>query len=293
MTLSGVSGPEVSGSQVAGSVRQITARETDAVVTLLAQDPVAHCFVASRVAHAGADPWRLGGDLLGYFDGSGLASLVYVGANLVPVATTPRARAAFADRLRPRGRRCSSLVGPAEEVLDLWRLLEPAWGPAREVRSCQPLMVIDHDPRLPPDPQVRPSSQADLDLLVPACTDMFTAEVGVSPTAGGLGLAYRARIAEIVSEGRSYSRIEAGTVVFKAEVGAVSEAACQVQGVWVDPAHRGRRISEAGMAAVVWLARATIAPSVSLYVNDYNTAARKAYRAVGFREVGAFATVLF
>lgn len=32
---------------------------------------------------------------------------------------------------------------------------------------------------------------------------------------------------------------------------------------------------------------------MSLYVNDYNTAARKAYRAVGFREVGSFATVLF
>ena len=154
-------------AQVAGSVRQITARETDAVVTLLAQDPVAHCFVASRVAHAGADQWRLGGDLLGYFNGSGLASLVYVGANLVPVATTPQARAAFADRLRPRGRRCSSLVGPAEEVLDLWRLLEPAWGPAREVRSCQPLMVIDHDPWLPPDPRGYGTHQQ---LGLPPCT---------------------------------------------------------------------------------------------------------------------------
>jgi len=40
-------------------------------------------------------------------------------------------------------------------------------------------------------------------------------------------------------------------------------------------------------------ARARIAPVVSLYVNSYNTAARKAYRAVGFRQQGTFATVLF
>jgi predicted GNAT family acetyltransferase len=32
---------------------------------------------------------------------------------------------------------------------------------------------------------------------------------------------------------------------------------------------------------------------VSLYVNDYNTKALAAYRRVGFREVGSFATVLF
>jgi predicted GNAT family acetyltransferase len=47
------------------------------------------------------------------------------------------------------------------------------------------------------------------------------------------------------------------------------------------------------MAAVVELALRDIAPVVSLYVNDYNAAARSAYRRVGFREVGEFATVLF
>ena len=242
---------------------------------------------------AGADPWRLGGDLLGYFDETGLRSMVFCGANLVPIGTSPATRSAFADRLRARGRRCSSFVGPADEVLDLWRLLEPAWGPSREVRACQPVMVIDGEPAVPADPGTRPATAADLDLLVPACIDMFTTEVGVSPIAGGGGPAYRARIAEIVRDGRSFVRVDGDVVAFKAEVGAVAQGVCQVQGVWVDPSFRGRRLSESGMAAVVTMARDRIAPTVSLYVNDYNTAARKAYRAVGFREQGAFATVLF
>ena len=231
--------------------------------------------------------------MLGYFDDSGLRSVVYHGANLIPVGTTPASRAAFADRLRPHGRRCSSFVGPADEVLDLWRLLEPAWGPAREVRHQQPVMVLDGEPALVSDPLVRATTREDLDVLVPACVEMFTAEVGVSPVVGGAGAAYRARIAEIVQDRRSFARIDDDVVVFKAEVGAVAQGVCQVQGVWVDRAFRGRGLSESGMAAVVRLARSDIAPVVSLYVNDYNTAARKAYRAVGFREQGAFATVLF
>jgi predicted GNAT family acetyltransferase len=44
---------------------------------------------------------------------------------------------------------------------------------------------------------------------------------------------------------------------------------------------------------VVEYARAALAPVVSLYVNDFNTIARAAYRRVGFREVGTYASVLF
>ena len=276
-----------------GHVRGVTSRDLSAIEHLLAIDPVANCFVSSRVRLGGVDPWRLGGELLGYFDGDHLASLLYSGANLVPVAATPASLSAFADRLRPAGRRCSSFVGPAEQVLDLWRLLEPAWGPAREVRHDQPVMVIDGPSPIEPDPRVRRATLDDLDLLVPACVDMFTAEVGVSPVAGGMASAYRARVAEIVREGRSFVRIDDGEIVFKAEIGAVAGGVCQVQGVWVGPGFRGRQLSEAGMSAVVAGARDTVASTVSLYVNSYNTAARKCYRAVGFVEHSTFATVLF
>jgi predicted GNAT family acetyltransferase len=36
-----------------------------------------------------------------------------------------------------------------------------------------------------------------------------------------------------------------------------------------------------------------VAPLASLYVNDFNAPARAAYRRVGFREVGRYASVLF
>jgi predicted GNAT family acetyltransferase len=283
----------VTTSELIGLVRPLTASDFTALMRLVDGAPVVNCFVASRVRTAGVDPWRLGGDIYGYVTPAGLESVVYCGANLVPIATTAQSRSAFADRLRQVGRRCSSFVGPADEVLDLWRLLEPAWGPARDVRARQPVLSIDGAPDVPPDPLVRRATMTDLELLFPACVEMFTAEVGVSPVIGGGSAAYRARIAEIVQSGRSFVRIEDGIVVFKAEVGAVAGDVCQVQGVWVDPRFRGHGLSETGMAAVVDQVRADISPVVSLYVNDYNTAARKAYARVGFREVSTFATVLF
>ena len=65
---------------------------------------------------------------------------------------------------------------------------------------------------------------------------------------------------------------------------------CQVQGVWLDPALRGRGLAAPAMAAVVQLAR-TIAPTVTLYVNDYNLPARATYPRVGFDDIGEFATI--
>ncbi len=274
-------------------VRAITSEDLEAVHQLIARDPVAHCFVDARVRAGGADPWRLGADVWGYFADGVLQSLLHYGANTVPVETTPASRASFADRLRTVPRRCSSFVGPATEVLDLWRLLEPAWGPAREVRSNQPLLAMGADSPRPADAGVRRVDITEIDILLPACIDMFTAEVGVSPVAGGSGPGYRSRIAELIRSGRAFARIDDGRVVFKAEVGTATDGVCQVQGVWVAPELRGRGLAEPGMAAVVALARESIAPMVSLYVNDFNTSARKTYAAVGFEQVGTFATVLF
>jgi predicted GNAT family acetyltransferase len=144
-----------------------------------------------------------------------------------------------------------------------------------------------------PDPYVRRIRKNEMDLIMPACVAMFTEEVGISPMAGDGGLLYQARVAELVGAGRSFARMENGKVIFKAEIGAATPRACQIQGVWVDPAYRGKGLSETGMAAVLRYALSDVAPVVSLYVNDFNTAARASYRRVGFEEVGAFMSVLF
>ena len=254
---------------------------------------MSNVFVSSRVHVAGLDPGRLGAQMWGYHRDGHLTALCYSGANLVPVQATPEAVRAFAERAKRQGRRCSSIVGPAHAVDELWGLLQPHWGWARDVRPRQPVMAIDDDPSVEPDPGVRLVQPHELELLLPACVAMFTEEVGVSPLAGGGGLHYQARMAELVSTGMVFARFEGGRVIFKAEIGAVTDRVCQLQGVWVTPERRGQGLSVPALATVLRCALRDVAPAVSLYVNDYNRAARAAYRRVGFTEVGAFMSVLF
>ncbi|MGY2085643.1 GNAT family N-acetyltransferase [Blastococcus sp. SYSU DS0539] len=276
--------------------RVLDEADEPAVQRLLATDPVAACVIAGRVEVSGTAPLALGAPLWGIGTGGELDAVCLAGANLIPFARPGAERAAavaFAERARRAGRRCSTIVGPSAAVGPMWELLAPVWGPARDHRPRQPLMAIDGPPAVPPEPRVRPVRPDQLDVLLPAAVAMFTEEVGVSPLRTDGGAGYRARVDELVRSGQSLAWIEDGRVLFKAEIGAVCRGACQVQGVWVAPVLRGQGIGTACTATVVEYARAVIAPVVSLYVNDFNVRARAAYRRVGFREVGEYASVLF
>jgi len=278
------------------AVRDVDLREA---ADLCALDPVASVLAASRIESAiAAGALRSGSTVWGFERGGRLAALCWAGANLVPVChpDDDEALDAFAEAAQRQGRRCSSIVGEAAAVLALWSRLRPAWGDARDVRPDQPSLVIDSAPWVEADPAVRVARPDEIDLLLPASVQMFVEEVGYSPLVAGPG-AYESRVRALLEEGHTFVRLEDGPdgpeVVFKADLGAVSSQVAQVQGVWVTPRLRGRRISEHGMAAVVEQTLGRVAPVASLYVNNYNARAMASYRRVGFREVGRYATVLF
>src|SRR4051794_21854590 len=274
-------------------MRQLGESERATVEQILDRDPYAGAQIAERVAAHGLSWWRSDGRVYGYGPGRRVESLIWSGAHLVPVCATPAAVAAFAHLLGSEPRICSSIIGRADAVLDLWDRLGGHWGPARDVRHHQPLLVASADPPVAPDPDVRLVQPTEVDALFPAAVAMYTEEVGVSPLLDDGGRGYRRRIAELVRAKRTYARFVDGRVIFKAELAIVTRRTTQVQGVWVDPEWRGRGLAAGAMAAVVRDALRRVAPSVSLYVNDYNTPARRVYARCGFASAGVFAPVLF
>ena len=274
-------------------VRPLGAADLDAFLALARQDPVVNVFVDYRATTTNLEPRWLGGEMWGRFEDGELTSACHVGANLVPVQAGPDDAAAFAERALARGRTVSTIVGPQEAVRVFWNGVAGSWGRPREARWEQPHLEIATLPRVAADPRVRKSTRADLNQLYPACVAMYTEEVGISPEYGGGAELYRARVTQLVSRGWSFARYDDGELVFKAEVACATPYAAQIQGVYVPPAHRGRGLATAGMAAVVNIVRRELAPVVSLYVNDWNTSARAVYEKVGFRETARFATVMF
>lgn len=254
-------------------------------------------MVGSRVETAGVDPRRLGGELWApehrAVRPARLAGLCFSGPNLIPLRGDIHALRAFADRALRHSRLCSSLVGPATQVLGLWDELAATWGPPREVRQQQPLLALDGPPRVTPDSHVRRVLPGELDAYLPAAIAMFIEEVGVDPRLGDGGASYRSRVAELIRSGRAFARFEGGQVLFKAEIGALSSTVGQIQGVWVHPERRGMGIGTAGTAWVASRLVNGMGRTASLYVNSFNTPALAAYRRVGFSKVGEFATVLF
>jgi predicted GNAT family acetyltransferase len=263
-----------------------------AVRSLVQQDRVLNCVLDARLQRVpDLNPHRLGGYLWGV--GEGLRAAAFAGGNLIPVGEDLDALELIAGQLARTGRTCSSIVGPAESVAAMWPLLTRRWGPARAIRATQPLLYTESLAGTEPDSRVRPVRPAELPRFLPAAVAMFTEELGISPTAQDSGRAYRARVAELISAGRAFARFDArGEVEFKAEIGVLGTATAQIQGVWVRPDLRGRGIGRAAMAAVLAIAL-RVAPSVSLYVNDYNIAGRRLYDGLGMRQINTLSTVLF
>ncbi|MBD0322222.1 MAG: GNAT family N-acetyltransferase [Aldersonia sp.] len=269
--------------------RQLGSRDVADVLRALEADPIASCMVAARVEEFGLDPRAFQGEM--WSRGGPSASLCFSGANLVPLCGGHDDIRAFAERAARGPRISSSVVGRRELALPLWNLLEPEWGPAREVRPDQPLLATAQAAAIEPDAQVRQVRSDELDIYLPAAVAMFIEEVGADPRANDGGRGYRRRVSNLIAAGRAWARFDEGEVVFKAEVGSMSRAVGQIQGVWVRPDLRGHGLGAAGTAAVT---NAVVASGriASLYVNNFNAPARRAYQRVGYQQVATFATVL-
>ncbi|WP_313811595.1 GNAT family N-acetyltransferase [Glutamicibacter sp.] len=262
------------------------------MIALLDRDPVANIFTRSQVdLHRSAVPDGFA-HVLGVYGEEGLLSACWVGANMSPTFMPEEQAQEYALMALATRQRFASVFGPAQSVLAMHEVL--ATGPQSifDVRHNQPLMEMRTNPTSVMRRPLRPAQPGEFDKVLPASAAMFEEELGYSPLDNG-GSFYRGRVRQLIRQKHTLiDTDDLGNVVFKVDLGTVTDQVAQIQGVWINPMYRGHGLAAGYMAATVDYALEH-APIVSLYVNDYNEAAVKTYQKVGFQQVGTFATILF
>ncbi|WOS99305.1 GNAT family N-acetyltransferase [Actinotignum timonense] len=278
--------------RAASSLRRFTGADKSRALEFLARDPINSVLARVNVERMGVGT----SSALAAMHRRDIEALAWDGGNIIPLGFSAAGLRELGDDILSRHRVACSILGPADQVLGLWEHLERSWSPAREVRARQYSLSLTHASPVVPDPQVRPAEPWEFGAVFPAAVAMFTEEVGYDPTV--YGPTYARRVRELIRAGRTFVRMGidpatgARRVEFKADIGALAGGVAQIQGVWTAPDLRGRGIATRAMASVVDQVRARHAPTVSLYVNDYNAAAVRLYQHVGFSRAGEWATVL-
>lgn len=240
--------------------------------------------------------------------GDCLVGAFWLGANCVPLVLPEFSYAHVAQYIWRHNRKIASIFGPRSAVLGIWSQLVGRMPTPFDIRENQPLLELPVEkdltdlaqqalgrPQLAVPPLIEPVRWARTDdraSLLRASIAMFTEEVGYDPmTRDPSG--YARRIDELTRTGRTVVGVNADNIViFKTDIGLAHGTICQLQGVWLHPAYRGQGLSVTLLAQGMQLIRQRF-PHLSLYVNDYNSAARALYQRAGWQQTGTFATVLF
>jgi uncharacterized protein len=258
------------------------------VIAYLAKRPFENAYVRWLIesGHGAVEDlwvWRR-------WDGE-IAGVIYFGTQIVIAADDPATVDAFAIEAR-RHRAFRMVVGPKALVERFWERVQTWSRPPTAIRERQLLFVVTAstlrcvDPAIP----VRPAVAAEAASIVEHSAEMMLGELGYDPRERRPGFAYGVR--RLIDRGWWWIWKQNDELRFMLNVGALTEQTVQLQGVWTPPASRGKGYATLGMAAICARLLES-APTLSLYVNDFNEKAIALYERLGFSVVGELATYIF
>ena len=263
-------------------VEKISRANERAALDYLARDPYENVYLSHLVRYDHSQATRSG--IVAAVESGRVVGVASYGRQLV-LASEPEAIDAFAQfTQRHRGERM--IVGPRDVVAALWSRLRDRRPPPRIVRDRQFVMALEGGCAQSHSLHglvVRMANPSDCAGVIESSAQMIEHELDYDPRRTSPDFA--AGVRSMIEHGRWWVAEYGGRLAFFCSIGPWCERTTQLQGIWVPPALRGKGIATAALASVCERMLET-APTLSLYVNDFNAPAIALYRRFGFVKVG-------
>ncbi|HEX8144956.1 MAG TPA: GNAT family N-acetyltransferase [Pyrinomonadaceae bacterium] len=260
---------------------QLTGEDEQEVLAFLSERPLHTVIMAGFIRdHGLVSPLNRGTfyaccDHLGHLKGIALighATLVEARVDAALIALAQVARMAPAPRI---------MLGEHEEIEQFWNYYAENRETPRFVRR-----ELLFEQRWPVEVReavegLRLATKDDLKLVIPAHAQMAFEESRVNPLEDD-PMGFRLRCERRIMQGRTWVLVEAGRLIFKAEVVAETPAATYIEGVYVNPSDRDKGYA---LRCLSQLSHRLLerSSSICLLVNEQNRRAQATYQKVGYK----------
>jgi uncharacterized protein len=181
------------------------------------------------------------------------------------------------------------IMAEQEKVERFWASY--AGGGQAAHRLCRELLLELRWPAEISEPVegLRLATLDEIELVMPVQAEMAFEECGINPMEKDPD-GFRQRCARRIEQGRVWVLVENGHLIFKADIISDTPDVIYLEGVWVNPAERGKGY---GLRCMSQLSRILLerTVSVSVLVNEVNRKAQSLYRRAGYRFRGFYDTI--
>ncbi|MGB9181490.1 MAG: GNAT family N-acetyltransferase [Pyrinomonadaceae bacterium] len=279
--------PMIAGEQL--PVSQLKSGEEAEVLNFLAARPLHTVVMSSMVRDNGLDsPLNRGTfyacrNLLGQLEG----------VALIGHATMIEARSATAIEALARAAQGSPqkhmIIGEQERIEQFWNYYAER-GQSQRL-ACRELLFEQRWP-IAVRAEVRGLRLAtldDLELILPVHAQMAYEESGINPLETDEA-GFRSRYTQRIEKGRVWVWVDAGRLIFKADIIAETPDCIYLEGIYVNPEERGKGY---GLRCLSQMSRSLLmrADSICLMVNEQNKEAHGFYQAAGYKLRSVYDTI--
>lgn len=271
------------------SLSPLTSGQEIEVLGFLAKRPLHTVVMAGHIRDNGLESSFNRGKFYGCSNAAGrLEGVALIGHATLVETRSEAALAAFA-RLATSHREAHLIMGEQDQIERFWKSYAGLGVQPRRV--CRELLFEQRQPQkaISPVLDLRLATLADLESVMLIQGQMAFAESGINPLEVDLE-GFRRRCARRIEQMRVWVWIEAGKLVFKADVISATPEVFYLEGIHVDPQARGRGVGSRCMAQL-GQTLLTHTNSLSILVNEQRHRARSFFEQIGFQLRGCYDTI--